>query len=183
MVMMLALFAGTPVLAVGPARVLILRHAEKIDEDLNSVLLSPRGDERAAALEQLFVKSKGRPEPLSRPDFIFAGKNKKSSHRPVITVTPLAKSLKLEINAEYISEEPKKLADELLTNKKYDGKTILICWRHSTLPELATLLKATNAPKDWKDSVFDRVWDITYKDGTGTLTNRPQHLLSSDSKK
>src|SRR5579883_1195338 len=62
-----------------PARVLIIRHAEK-----------PTGRERAAALYKLFEKSDGRPDPFPAPDFVFATEESKNSRRPVETVTPLA---------------------------------------------------------------------------------------------
>src|SRR4051794_9001677 len=61
-----------------PARVLIVRHAEKPD-DVLSLHLSEAGKKRAEALPQLFEKSDARPEPFPTPDFLFAARNTKNS--------------------------------------------------------------------------------------------------------
>jgi hypothetical protein len=53
---------------------------------------------------------------------------------------------------------------------------------------LTILDKAKNAdkvkdrvPKHWDDTVFDRVWQVTFDDsGQATFTNRPQRLLFND---
>jgi hypothetical protein len=177
-----------------PATVLIIRHAEKTG-DKDDVHLSKQGQERAAVLDQLFVKSQERPDPFPTPDFIFAASEHKDSKRPVETVTPLAKKLKLTIDDRFdnklpAKDKPKKpgmveLRDELFgTPPKYAGKTVLIAWRHSTLPALATTLKAEKVPEKWDDDVFDRVWQISYDaEGRATFRDRPQRLLPKDAQK
>jgi hypothetical protein len=167
-----------------PAQILIIRHGEKPPEDAMSTDLSDAGKERAAALHELFEKSEKRPMPFATPDFIFATKNSKKSHRPLETVTPLAKKLKLTIQSEIANEDFPKLAEELFGNPKYADKTILISWHHGTIPMLAEKLKATGFPESWKSEVFDRVWQITYdSQGKVTFLDRPQHLLPKDSEK
>jgi len=166
-----------------PARVLLIRHGEKPAE-ADSVELNDRGKERAEALRKLFKKTDKRPDPFATPDFIFATKDSKKSHRPRETVTPLAKKLELKINDSYANEDFAKLAKELFSDPKYSGKTVLICWHHGTMPELAAKLKATDAPKHVKDTVFDRVWQIEYSSkGKTTFRDLPQRLLTGDSKK
>jgi hypothetical protein len=161
-----------------PRRVMIIRHAEKPPKDDPSIHLSPEGHDRAVELYRLFKTSEERPDPFPTPHFIFAAKNSKHSNRSVETVTPLAKKLKLTINSNYQDENFEKLAQELLTNRKYAGKPILISWHHGTTPELANRLGAINAPDHWKDSVFDRVWQIDYdKQGLVTFQDLPQQLL------
>jgi len=163
-----------------PQRVLIIRHAKKPGQEENSIHLSHEGKERADELHQLFKVSEDRPEPFPTPDFIFAAKMSKHSNRSVETVTPLAKKLKRPINAAFRDEDFENLAHEILRNQKYAGKTILICWHHGTAPELANRLGAANAPGRWKDSVFDRVWQINYdKTGTVTFSDLPQQLLEA----
>lgn len=54
------------------------------------------------------------------------------------TVTPLARGLKLEEDTGYVSDDPAKLAEELLTDPKYARKTVLVCWRHGTIALGAT---------------------------------------------
>jgi hypothetical protein len=165
-----------------PARVLLIRHAEKPPDEAMSVSLSREGRKRADALLGLFARSNARPDPFPAPDFIFATKDSAHSHRPVETVTPLAEKLGLKVHAEIADEDFAKLADELFGKTKYAGKTILICWHHGTLPDLAKALGATDAPEHFKGSVFDRVWQITYDaQGKAAYTDLPQRLLPGDS--
>jgi hypothetical protein len=167
-----------------PSRILLIRHAEKPADETSSVHLTPEGMKRAEQLFHLFEASEKRTIAFPVPDFIFAAKDSKHSHRPVETVAVLAKKLKLPINANYRNEDFTELVQEIFHSPKYAGKTILICWHHGTLPQLANRLKAANAPETWKGTVFDRLWEITY-DGKGKTTFRdlPQHLLSSDTEK
>jgi len=165
-----------------PAHVLILRHAEKPTDESGD--LSPRGKERARALRHLFQKSESRPKPLPTPAFLFATRDSKKSQRPRETVTPLAKRLELKINDDYANKDFAKLAHELFHDPRYAGKTVLICWHHGTIPGLAARLKVADAPKHWKDAVFDRVWRIDYeKTGTARFRDVPQQLLSGDAAK
>ncbi|WP_439632202.1 histidine phosphatase family protein [Gemmata sp.] len=165
-----------------PRQVLIIRHAEKPPDRANSTDLSAEGTARAEALHALFERSDARPEPFAAPDFIFAARNSGKSHRPVLTVAPLAAKLNLPIDAGFTNDAPADLARELFGNPRYAGKTVLISWRHGATPELAQLLGARSAPLRWKDNVFDRVWEITYAaDGTATFADRPQRLMPGDS--
>jgi hypothetical protein len=167
-----------------PKQILIIRHAEKLPDEAKSADLSPEGKERAAELHKLFEKSDKRPTPFATPDFIFAAKDSTKSHRPVLTVTPLAKALKMTINTEFSNDDPSKLADEIFNNPKYADKVILISWRHGGIPALAEKLKATGYSEVWKGEVFDRVWQITFDDkGKATFTDRPMQLMPKDSEK
>jgi hypothetical protein len=181
--------------ATFPRYVLLIRHAEK-PADPSDIHLTKRGQERAKALPQLFVTGDDRPKPFPMPDFIFATRNTAQSQRPGETVAPLAEKLMLPVDQNFRNRLPTDpdvddkaatkgvfdLADEILQHKKYAGKTVLICWRHGTIPDLASRLKATDHPKRWKDAVFDRVWQITYGEGgKTTFANLPQRLLPGDS--
>jgi hypothetical protein len=174
-------FAADPV--TRPKSILVIRHAEKPDDE-DDIHLSPHGTKRAGALPNLFRKSAGRPDPFPTPDFIFAAKRSKHSDRSVETVTPLAKGLKLAVNDTYETDDYAKLAEELLSNPKYRGKTVLICWHHGNIPELVARLGAADAPDKWKDAVFDRVWVVTYnaKGKAKALARRAQALLPADAK-
>src|SRR5262245_45266907 len=94
---------------IRPRSILLIRHAEK-PTDAADANLSPAGKKRADALPELFKKTADRPDPLPTPDFIFATKPTKHSNRPVETVMPLAKALKLEVNAEYANDDYSALA-------------------------------------------------------------------------
>lgn len=165
-----------------PAHVLIIRHAEKPPERDGSLDLAPAGVARAKALPELFIPSAKRPNPFPRPDFIFATRDTRHSHRPVETVGPLGATLGVRIDTEFADNDVRALAHELLGHRKYEGKTVLIVWHQGTIPDLAKALGARGAPGSWKDSVFDRVWEITYgKNGAVSFDDRPQHLMSGDS--
>lgn len=167
-----------------PAHILVIRHGEKPPADAASPDLDADGKARADALPKLFVKAANRSDPFPTPDFLFAARDSKNSHRPNETIAPLAKALGLKVNDGVKDADYAKLADELFHDPKYAGKTILICWRHHDIPELAAALGATDAPTSWDSAVFDRVWQIDYdKDGKATFRNLPQRLAPKDSEK
>ena len=65
----------------------------------------------------------------------------------------------------------------------YGGKTVLICWHHENIPELAQGLRAANAPANWMDEVFDRIWVLEYESsGEVYFQDLAQDLLQGDSK-
>jgi hypothetical protein len=179
-----------------PQHVLLIRHAEKPDDDTD-IHLTSRGAARAAALPSLFVippTFPTKPAALPTPDFLFAAKASKHSNRSVETLTPLAAALKgLKIHAKHKDEDFQAVVQEVFTDPKYAGKTVLICWHHGNLAEFAqvVLARAANAdkikeqlPRHWKDAIFDRVWHFTFDDqGSVTFVNRPQRLLFEDSAK
>jgi phosphohistidine phosphatase SixA len=164
--------------ASGPRIVMIIRHAEKPaastsgEKDPN---LSKRGYERAEALAKVI------PERFPKPDFLIATKRSKNSNRPVETITPLADVLHETIEATCKDKEYDQLAHTLLTDLKYAGKVVLIAWHHGKIPELAKALGANDVPAKWEDGVFDRVWEITYKNGVAAFADLPENALPDDS--
>lgn len=155
-----------------PKQIYLIRHGEKTGSKTD-IHLNARGFERAAALAGLF------PTPLDTPDVLFASKQSARSNRPVETVRPLARALRLAIVAEFANEAYLALARVLLT--QYAGKTVLVCWHHGNLPALADALGAGDIPA-WPDSQFDRLWRIRYDaEGNVLFENLPQRLLQGDS--
>ncbi|HZE74330.1 MAG TPA: hypothetical protein VE091_03410, partial [Gemmatimonadales bacterium] len=61
------------------------------------------------------------------------------------------------------------LANLILTDSAYAGKTVLICWNHEEIPQLAAALGVTPEPPKWKGRVFDRVYVISYDHGKVAL--------------
>jgi hypothetical protein len=172
--------------ATFPKCILIIRHGEKAVPANAGIHLNDAGQARAKKLHELFTNSTAQPKLWPMPDFIFAARNTEISHRPLETVAPFAASLKLKVNQDFhsVPKGAAGLAEELFRNPAYQGKTILIAWRHGNLPELAKALKATNAPTKWADEVFDRVWQITYDErGAATFVNLPQNLMPGDAPK
>jgi hypothetical protein len=160
--------------AGGPKQIFLMRHAEKTavkaDPDLN-----PRGYQRASALVRLF------PAGFDTPEFLFAAKASRHSNRPIQTITPLAHALHLPIDARFGDEEFAPLAKELLSNSRYSGMTVLVCWHHARIPAMAAKLGVARPPSHWPDARFDRIWKIQYTEGGVTLSDLPQHLLDGDS--
>ena len=99
------------------------------------------------------------------------------------TVQPLARAVHEKVLDEYADADFAKLAHELLTDPKYSGKTILICWHHGEIPTLAKALGANDAPDKWKGEEFDRVWELTFADGQVRFKNLPEKALPGDSEK
>jgi broad specificity phosphatase PhoE len=195
----------------GPKQVYIIRHGEKLGDATNDrdggPDLSIRGSARAAAIPSLFVPS---PATLSccplaagvsgfqgsyvtvniqtntprfqTPDFLFATQASSHSNRPVETVTPLSAALNLSLDSKHADAEYGKVATDILTNSKYADKTVLVCWHHGNIPNLAGALGVPNPPK-WPGTAFDRVWQVTFPGGAAMLDDLAQMLLYGDADK
>lgn len=187
---------------------MIIRHGEKpgdpSDDKDGGADLSVQGAARAAALPSLFLPptkslecalklksaagftSKYLPSTVSGPgprfplpDFLFATANSVASKRPRQTVTPISAALGLPINHDY--GDGKKDIDALaehLRTARYAGTTVLICWHHGTIQELAVALNATGATP-WMGTAFDRLWFIDYREASA-IQQYGQQLLFGD---
>jgi hypothetical protein len=182
------LFASALTLAAesqdGPkdAFVLIIRHAE--DGGIGRAL-APRGEERAQAYKDYFLKFTVDSKPRE-PTVIFAAKDSKKSHRPRLTMEPFAKAANLKIDTRFGNEQSADLAADLRANQQ--GKVILICWRHPYIPALLGALGVnaeTFLPNGkWPGAVYNWIILLSF-DQNGHLipsssrrTN--EHLLPSD---
>ena len=178
------LFALPAFAADGPreAVVLVIRHAEKPQ---SGFVLSPRGEQRAAAYARYFRKFTVDAKPL-RLDAIFASSDSKESHRPRLTVEPLARAAKLAVDTRFKAKETEELADEVRATQR--GKCVLICWHHGDVPDL--LREFGVKPRrllpdgEWPDPVFDWVIQLRF-DSKGRLiptetVRIPEHLLPGD---
>jgi hypothetical protein len=157
--------------AARPAQIILLRHAEK-PADPEDSHLSPAGVKRAEQLVPFIMKDPA----MSRfglPVAVFASQTTKhdNGQRSQETVAPLAKALKLPVQAPFRSKDYAALAKMILANPAYAGKTVLICWTHEEIPKLAAALGVKPRPPKWKDSVFDRVYVISYQNGNQTLAS------------
>ena len=165
------------------AVVLIIRHAE------NGAVgpgLAPRGEERAEAYKDYFLKFAVDSKRLV-PDVIFAASDSKHSHRPRLTVEPFAKAAKLPIDTRFGSDHSAELAADLRATEQ--GKVILICWRHGVIPDLLRAFgekpKKLLSNGKWPDATYDWVLLLSF-DQNGQLipasTRRiNEHLLPGDS--
>ncbi len=153
-----------------PAEVLLIRHAEEPDKGPE---LNDRGRDRAKALVKLF------PSRFPKPTVLFAARTTKESSRSMETLEPLAAALALPVDDRYLDSQYDQLALLLLSEPRYSGGHILICWHRETLPALAAALGAPNPPK-WPSPQYDRIWVIRYTGTKATLSEEPQRLLKGD---
>jgi hypothetical protein len=164
-----------------PARVILLRHAEK-PPDESAVYLSERGKARARALAAFLTS-----EPVlgtnGQPAALFAPKVTGRGHtfRPFQTLEPLGEHLRLSVQTPYGPRDYAALARHVLSDPGLDGKAVVVCWIHDYLPALAKALGVKPRPARWKASVYDRVWIVTYKGHNAVLSDLPQNLLPGDS--
>ncbi len=155
----------------GPVTIMLIRHAEDIG--VTGIDLSPQGYRRAEALPGLFSSR------LPKPDVIIATHASKASNRPVETVEPLSRQLGLPIDDRFGDKDYRALAHALLTDARYAGKVVLVCWHHGKIPNLAKAIGVTGAPR-WPDSQFDRVWVIDPRREHPSVNDVHQRLLRND---
>lgn len=156
--------------AVRPAQVILLRHAEKPDDPKNPHL-SPAGVKRSERLVG-FITNDPAMNRFGPPVAIYATRTTKDDdgQRTQETVTPLARALKLQVQTPAVGKNYDVVAREVLGDAAYAGKTVLICWNHEEIPQLAAALGVRPMPAKWKGSVFDVVYVITYHGRKATLT-------------
>jgi hypothetical protein len=166
-----------------PANIIIIRHAEK-PRDKADNHLSPAGRERAERLPEFLEQS---PElaKVGPPAYLFATHLTKEGHgqRTIETLEPLAASLHLKIETPFQSDDANKLATQLLSKKKYNDKTILICWTHEHLPELIQALGIEPAPAKLADDCYDLVYLLRYTETGPKLETFRQEMQSAPAAK
>jgi hypothetical protein len=168
-----------------PAKIIILRHAEK----QNKHELSDLGLRRAKALAKQFLGSKSNPALLrssERPAAVLA-----ITAHTIETAKPAAKTWGLKTKAARIpgrdkgneknrdlDKATKHAARDVLTNPAYAGKTVIMVWEHkhiaskknnaaqTSLRALLHLDQATPPPpKKWKSDNYNFFWVVTYGPG------------------
>ena len=179
---LLLLLAAAPGLLAQPAQIIVIRHGEK-PSDPEELHLSSAGKKRAKALVA-YVKKTPELTQHGLPAALFATETTKNGHgqRTAETLQPLAKELKLPIQAPWKSDEASNLAQAILRNEDYKGKTVLICWTHEHIPILIKALGIDPAPPKLGDNVYDRVYLIDYGNGKPCLRELRQTMPSEPEK-
>ncbi|MGH7523263.1 MAG: hypothetical protein ACREK8_03065 [Gemmatimonadales bacterium] len=156
--------------AARPAQVILIRHAEKPDDPRNPHL-SPAGVKRAERLVG-FIANDPLMKRFGPPVAIYATHmtNDGDGQRTAETVAPLAKALRLKVLTPAVGKNYDVVAQEVLGNPAYAGKTVVICWNHEEIPQLAAALGVRPIPPRWKGSVFDEVYIITWHGKRATIT-------------
>lgn len=154
----------------GPAQIILIRHADK-PADPKDPHLSPAGVQRAERLVS-FVRTDPAMTRFGLPAALFATRTTKDGNgqRTQETVAPLAKVLELPVQTPFLGKDYAALAQQILADPAYAGRTVLICWNHEEIPQLAAALGVTPEPPKWKGSAYDLVYLISYHDGKAALT-------------
>ena len=162
--------------------ILVIRHAEKPETGDG---LTEAGEKRAKAYVDYFKHYQVDGKPL-KLDHIFAATDSKKSHRPRLTVEPLATALNMKLDLRFTDKEPEKIVKELMTHPY--GHEILISWRHGEIPALVEALggdtKKLVPETNWPDSVYDRVIELHF-DANGKYSDSQskmvkEHLMPGD---
>ena len=152
-----------------PAQIILIRHADK-PADPEDPHLSRAGVKRAERLVS-FITTDPAMTRFGLPVAVFATRTTKDGNgqRTQETVAPLGRALKLPVQTPFLGKDYASLARLILAEPAYAGKTVLICWNHEQIPQLAAALGVTPEPPKWKGSVFDRVYVISYHEGKAAL--------------
>jgi hypothetical protein len=150
--------------------ILLIRHAEVPDG--KGAQLSVSGEARAQAYTSYFKHLVIGKRKL-RYDHLFAAADSAKSHRPRLTITPLAQACNQPIKADISDDRYQQLADEILKDPSYDEADIMICWHHGRILELAhalgvrphKLTKHARWPHRWPNHVFG--WNLQLRYDTG----------------
>ena len=180
----LAALAATPAEAQ-PSRVIILRHAEK----LNAYALCGLGSERANALAKQFL-GQGATQSLfttgERPAAFMA-----VTLHPLETITPAAQTWGLPVidysvvpnkdddaKETEINARTQEAARDLMSEHEYDGKIVVVAWEHNHIASrklekdyrgqdvtFRQLLRIGQAPASWSETNYDYFWIVDYAPG------------------
>ena len=172
----LVLALVTPPQAARPAQIILFRHAEK-PADKTNPHLSAAGMRRARLLVG-FLRANPVVNQYGKPVAIFATRTTKDDdgQRTQETVAPAAAALKLRVQTPFLGKDYKQLAKRILGNPAYAGKTVVICWNHDVLAELAAELGVSPKPPAWKGQEYDQVYVIAFRGKEATLTVIAQNL-------
>jgi hypothetical protein len=164
----------------GPARIVIFRHAEKpFFEQENG--LTARGILRAELLSDLLINR----YPHMKAVYAAGPGPADLSQRNIQTVIPLIVKVLLyinpglAINTIHLRAEVKEVAKEIVTHPSFQSQTVMICWTHLYIPDLANAFGTNNVPTVWPEDRFDLIWEIDVYNHR--LIQLPQLLLAGDS--
>jgi hypothetical protein len=176
--------------------IMVIRHAEKPTQVAYGVKesgvksshnLTVQGWQRAGAVVHFFAPTHAtrRKSPIVTPKFLFASApthssdDESKSHRPEMTIKPLAQQLGLQINLQFRRGQE---ADVAHAAQAYNGP-VLIAWQHEYIYEIAKSIPGGGvAPRKWPGDRFDIVFVFTLRNSTtGYGFNQvPQCLLAGD---
>jgi hypothetical protein len=179
--------AATTIAEAEPSRVILLRHAEK----LNAYALCDLGRERARALAKEFL-GQGATQSLFAPGERPAAFVAVTLHT-LETITPAAETWGLPVidysvvpnkdedddaaEAE-INARTQQAARDIMSRREFDRKIVVVAWEHKHIASrklekeyrgqevtFRQLLRLTDAPESWPDTNYDYFWIVDYAPG------------------
>jgi hypothetical protein len=161
-----------------PGRVILFRHAEKPADESN-VHLSDAGRWRARMIADWLTRSPSITN-AGLPAVLFAARPTRRGHgqRTHETLEPLAARLQLPIHTPNGSEDYALLAQHILNSPECRGKTVVICWTHEFLPQLAAAFGVKPTPPAWKGTVYNRAWVIRFNKGKPSMQTLSQPAIN-----
>ena len=181
----LAALAAAPIAEAQPSRVIILRHAEK----LNAHALCDLGRERAEALAKQYL-GQGATQSLFAPGERPAAFMAVTPHS-LETITPAAETWGLSVsdysvvpqnkdedNDDAINARTQQAARDLMSKPEFQGKIVVVAWEHKHIAShklekdyrgqdvtFRQLLRLDRAPESWSDTNYDYFWIVDYAPG------------------
>ena len=181
-----------------PARVMIIRHAEKDDDErkvkfgkwniAEALPISAQGWIRAYAFVPFFTMDttiiadwggnmiKGLFAVKPGPDY--------ESVREIQTLTPLSEKMNLPINADYALGDMDQMVNYILKASEYNGGLVIISYEHLHIPKLVSAFDKNNSKvTQWPHDVFDWIVYLIFDPQTSQVTQceiKLQKLLYGD---
>lgn len=127
--------------------IILLRHAEKDDDDPKDPSLSEKGEQRAQLLARLFQDV--------QIDAFYATPYKRTKE----TIGQLAQAQGREVQL-YDPADKNALAEMVNKNK---GKKIVIAGHSNTIPHMVNILTGKNEFSDMAEYEFGKIWLLVFK--------------------
>lgn len=148
-VLILVLFFALQAVAAQDKLIILVRHAEKVDETSPDPELSEAGKQRAERLKK--IAGKYRPGAFHSTNF----------KRTRDTLAPLAAKRNKQVQI-YDARKPQEVFDAIL---KSDIKRHIVAGHSNTVPGLANVIMNKDLFKNLQDSEYTIIWKIRIKNG------------------
>lgn len=144
-----------------PAEIVLIRHAEK-PKDGNE--LSEDGQKRAQLLVGFLSQNReiNKNGPIAVV-YAMGQSEVTKSIRAIQTVQPFVDATQTPLITEYKKKKYLEMIQNIMNNPEYDHKTVLICWEHKVLNEIAEGFGIDPKPAAWGKDVYNLVWIIDLK--------------------
>jgi hypothetical protein len=170
----------------GVETILFIRHAEKPADGLGQ--LSCKGLNRALALPATLISKYGKPDYLVAPNPTIQKEDKGISYnylRPLATIEPLAIQISKNIDLS-CGYDDINCVTNLLLDKKYTDKMVLVAWEHHKIEDILRLIASTKnttlSIPSWKNDDFDTIYllhiqkdSIDFKIEAQSLNNQTEN--------